>query len=57
MRGLSYSAAGWSLSSFQRSDPLVADYIEFMRASPDVPQGIKSELTGLPANPAFRRGN
>ena len=27
VRGVTYMAAGWSLNSFQRQDPLVADYI------------------------------
>lgn len=49
-----YGAAGWSLGSFQRNDPLVADYIEYMLASPDTPQTIKSELAGLSSNPAFK---
>jgi hypothetical protein len=47
--------AGWSLGSFQRTDPLAADYVEFMIASPDTPQNIKSELTGLSTNPAFKQ--
>jgi hypothetical protein len=55
VRGVVYTAAGWSLSSFQRNDPLVADYIEYMRASPDTPQSVKSELAGLDSNPAFKR--
>ena len=54
-RAVGYMAAGWSLGSFQRSDPLAADYIEFMIASPDTPQDIKSELTGLSTNPAFKQ--
>jgi len=54
-RGTAYSAAGWSLASFQRTDPLAADYIEYMLASPDTPPAVKSELTGLATNPAFRR--
>jgi hypothetical protein len=54
-RGLAYMAAGWSMESFQRNDPLVADYIEFMLASPDVSPEIKTELTGLSTNPAFKR--
>lgn len=55
VRGVVYTAAGWSLSSLQRNDPLVADYIEYMRASPDTPQSIKSELSELDSNPAFKR--
>jgi hypothetical protein len=56
-RGLAYMAAGWSMESFQRNDPLVADYIEFMLASPDISPAIKTELTGLSTNPAFKRDN
>ncbi|MHB8487379.1 MAG: hypothetical protein ACYDCM_16825 [Candidatus Acidiferrales bacterium] len=55
VRAVVYSAAGWSLSSFQRNDPLVADYIEFLRASPDTPKSVKSELAALSSNPAFKR--
>lgn len=55
-RGVAYAAAGWSLSSFQQNDPLAADYIEFLIASPDTPAEIRSELKGLATNPAFRRG-
>jgi hypothetical protein len=54
-RGVTYTAAGWSLWSFQRNDPLVADYIDYMLASPDTPDTVKSELTGLSSNPAFKK--
>jgi hypothetical protein len=54
VRGVAYTAAGWSLGSFQRNDPLVADYIEFLLASPDVSGQIKTELRGLFSNPAFK---
>jgi hypothetical protein len=54
-RGVSYGAAGWSLGSFQRNDPLAADYIEFIPASSDTPEIVKTELAGLSTNPAFRR--
>lgn len=56
VRGVVYSAAGWSLASYQRNDPLVADYIDFLRASPDTRPVVKSELAGLAANPAFKHG-
>jgi hypothetical protein len=56
-RGLAYMAAGWSMGSFQRTDPLVADYIEYMLASPDIPESIKTELKGLQTNPAFKETN
>ena len=55
VRGVTYTAAGWSLWSFQRNDPLVADYIDYMLALPDTPEGIKSELRGLSTNPAFKQ--
>lgn len=54
-RGVSYGAAGWSLGSFQRNDGLAADYIEYMLASSDTPAAVKTELSGLSSNPAFRR--
>jgi hypothetical protein len=55
VRGVTYTAAGWSLWSFQRNDPLVADYIEFLLNSSDTPDSVKSELRGLSSNPAFKR--
>ena len=55
VRGVAYTAAGWSLGSFQRNDPLAADYIEFMLASPDTHSVVKSELAGLSTNPAFQQ--
>lgn len=54
-RAVAYGAAGWSLGSFQRTDPLAADYIEFMIASPDTPPAIKSELKELSSDPAFKQ--
>jgi hypothetical protein len=54
-RGLAYSAAGWSLRSFQRNDPLVADYIAAYLAGPQNPDSIKSELRSLDSNPAFNK--
>jgi hypothetical protein len=56
-RAVAYAAAGWSLSSFQRNDPLAADYIETMLASPDTSETVKSELKGLLTNPAFKGGS
>ena len=55
VRGVVYTAAGWSLYSFQRNDPLVADYIDYLLASQDAPQLVKSELAGLSNNPAFKQ--
>ena len=54
-RAAAYAAAGWSLASFQQTDPLAADYIEYMIASPDTPDAVKTELKGLQTNPAFKR--
>jgi len=53
-RAVGYGAAGWALGSFQRTDPLAADYIEFLIASPDTPETVKTELKGLQTNPAFK---
>lgn len=55
VRGVAYTAAGWSLGSFQRNDPLVADYIEYLLASPDTSPVVKAELNGLSTNPAFQQ--
>jgi hypothetical protein len=57
VRALTYMAAGWSLSSFKRSDGLAADYIEAISASPETPASIKKELAGLDSEPAFKRNN
>lgn len=54
-RALAYTAAGWSMNSFQHTDPLAADYIDFLIASPGTPDAIKAELKGLLTNPAFQR--
>jgi hypothetical protein len=53
-RAVGYGAAGWALGSFQRSDPLAADYIEFLIASPDTPEVVKTELRVLQTDPAFK---
>jgi hypothetical protein len=55
VRGVAYTAAGWSLSSFQRNDPLTADYIDYMLSSTETPDAVKSELRGLDSNPAFKK--
>jgi hypothetical protein len=55
VRGVGYSAAGWSLRSFQQHDPLVADYIDYMLVSPEISPAIKTELRGLATNSAFDR--
>jgi hypothetical protein len=55
MRGVCYTAAGWSLGSFQRSDPLAADYLDAISANPSTPANIKDELAHLSTNPAFKQ--
>jgi hypothetical protein len=54
-RAAAYSAAGWSLALLYRTDPLAADYIGYMIASPNTPEAVKTELRGLLTNPAFQR--
>lgn len=55
IRGVSYTAAGWSLRSLQQSDPLVADYIDYLLASSDTPESVKVALRGLRTDPAFKQ--
>jgi hypothetical protein len=55
VRGVTYTAAGWSMWSFQRNDPLVADYIDYMLDSSETPEAVKSELMNLSSNPAFKK--
>jgi len=55
MRGVVYTAAGWSLRALSRSDGLVADYIDALKASPETPPVVKSELEKLYTNPAFNK--
>ena len=52
---VTYMAAGWSLSSFKRNDPLVADYIQAIAADPTTAAAVQAELKGLDTNPAFRQ--
>lgn len=54
-RGLAYQIAGWSISSFQRTDPLVADWLQYWQSDPAMPKVIRQEIMALPTNPAFQR--
>jgi hypothetical protein len=54
-RGLQYQIAGWSIASFQRTDPLVADWLIFWQNDPEIPALIRKEIASLITNPAFRR--
>jgi len=53
-RAVGYGAAGWSLGALSNQAPLVADYIDAIRAAPDTPPVVKNELGHLFDNPAFR---
>ena len=55
VRGLAYQIAGWSISSFQRTDPLVADWLHYWQNEPAVPAAVRREIAALPTNPAFQR--
>lgn len=54
-RGLAYQIAGWSIASFQRSDPLVADWLQYWAQDPGMSATVRREILALPTNPAFRR--
>jgi hypothetical protein len=53
MRGVVYTAAGWSLNALSRNDGLVADYVDALKASSNTPLAVKLELANLSTNPAF----
>jgi hypothetical protein len=55
IRGVVYSAAGWSLNALSRKDGAVADYIDTLRSSPDTSESVKAELSHVHTNPAFTR--
>ncbi len=54
-RGLAYQIAGWSIGSFQRTDPHVADWLLFWQNDPAFPKSLRKEIESLLTNPAFRR--
>lgn len=54
-RGLAYQIAGWSIGSFQRTDPLVMDWLLFWENEPAFPPVLRKEIASLASNPAFRR--
>jgi hypothetical protein len=53
MRGVVYSAAGWSLKALSQGDGVVADYVDALKVSPETPDVVKHELSELYTNPAF----
>jgi hypothetical protein len=55
MRGVVYTAAGWSLYALSRNDGLVADYVDALKSSSDSPANVKEELANLYSNPAFTK--
>ena len=54
VRAIAYSASGWSLGSFFRNPPLVADSIDALKADMAIPLVIKEELGTLITNEAFK---
>jgi hypothetical protein len=54
-RGLEYQIAGWSIFSFQRTDPLVADWLLYWQDDPGFPAVLRREIASLATNPAFKR--
>lgn len=55
VRGMAYQIAGWSIGSFNRTDPLVADWLAYWQTDPTVSVTIRRELGTLLTNPAFKR--
>jgi hypothetical protein len=55
MRGVVYTAAGWSLSAISKNDGVVADYIDELKSSSETLAAVKAELANLYTNPAFSR--
>jgi hypothetical protein len=54
VRAMAYGASGWSLGSFFRNHPLVADFIDAWKADVATPPVIKDELATLITNEAFK---
>ncbi len=54
-RGLAYQIAGWSIRSFQVSDPHVADWLLYWENDPTESPTLRREISALPTNPAFRK--
>lgn len=54
-RGFAYQIAGWSIGSFQRTDPHAADWLSYWNNDPTFPLDLRREITALPTNLAFRR--
>jgi hypothetical protein len=55
IRGVVYTAAGWSLNALSRNDGVVADYMDALRSSPDTAADVKEELAHIHTNPAFTK--
>jgi len=54
VRAISYMASGWSLGSFVRNHPLVADYVALWKMDMTTSQVVKEELGTLLTNEAFK---
>lgn len=46
---------GWSIGSFQRTDPHASDWLLFWEHDAAFPSGLRKEIASLAANPAFQR--
>ena len=53
-QGLAYQIAGWSISSFQRTDPQVADWLLYWQQDPSLSETIRVQIKGLSDNKAFQ---
>jgi len=55
IRAQRYQTAGRSLAAFQRNNPLIADYIDYLYLSADTPTAVKTALGTLQSDPTFRQ--
>lgn len=54
LRAMAYGASGWSLGSFVRNHPLVADFVDAWKQDPTVSKVVKEELGTLITNESFK---
>jgi hypothetical protein len=54
-RGLAYQIAGWSIGSFERTDPHVSDWLLFWEKDSTFSPTVRKEIGTIAGNPAFRR--
>lgn len=53
LRGMAYKIAGWSLSSFQQSDPQVSDWLLYWENDANMSSTVRIQIASLSDNPAF----